>query len=360
MGGGEEAAQGRPARLRVPVSRIGAVLFFLTACSAPLTEPPRDHEPVDRCPAPGTGIDIGGLPGTGADTKRRPLRRLVLMGGGRAEDAATRLFVEAAVSGDVVILRVSGSLTNYTEYFTAGLTASSTPATLVTIRTNDPGLGDDPAVLCLLGRAEAVWLAGGNQWNYLGRWPPALQNALAEVAERGAAMGGISAGAASLGEGAFDAQHGTVTSVEALADPMRREVSVSRPVFAQPELNGVLVDSHFTDRRREGRLLVFLARFLADRGEGPVVGLGLDEGVAVTIETGAYQVTSVGSGAAWLYEVAGPALLRPGVPLTLYGIRRVKLDAGSAGSWPFDWAAAAGRARSMYVLRGAVGVGRSP
>ncbi|MCY4398565.1 MAG: hypothetical protein OXE96_04360 [Gemmatimonadetes bacterium] len=342
------------------MSRLGAVLFFLTACSAPLTEPPRDLEPVDRCPAPGEGIDIGGLPGTGADTKRLPLRRLVLMGGGREEVEATRLFVGAAVSGDVVVLRTSGSLTSYIEYFTAGLTASSTPATLVTIRTNDPFSGDDPAVLCRLGRAEAVWIAGGNQWNYLGRWPPALHTALAEVAERGAAMGGISAGAVSLGEAAFDAQHGTVTSVEALADPMHRKVSVSRSAFAQPELSGVLVDSHFQDRQREGRLLVFLARFLADRAEGPVVGLGLDEGVAVTIEADAYQVTSAQSGSAWLYEVTGPALLRPGEPLTLNGIRRVKLDAGSTGSWPFDWAAAAGRVRPMHVLRGAVRVGTSP
>ena len=65
---------------------------------------------------------------------------------------------------------------------------------------------------------------------------------------------------------------------------MRREVSLTRPVFAQPELDGILVDSHFMDREREGRLLIFLARFLADRGAGPVVGVGLDEGVALTIE----------------------------------------------------------------------------
>lgn len=332
--------------------RIAAVLFCVAACGAPPTDSIPDERPVERCPDPGAGIEIGGFDGTGADTNRRPHRRLVLMGGGREEDFAARQFVDASVAGDIVVLRTSGSLTSYPQYF-IGFLASVTPATVITIRTSDPEAGADPAVLCRVARAEAVWLAGGNQWNYLGRWPAALHEALAEVAERGAAMGGTSAGAVSLGEGAFDAQFGTVTSREALDNPLRPEVSLSRPVFAQPELDGVLMDSHFTERGREGRLLVFLARFLADRGEGPVVGVGLDEGVALTIEADGYEVTSRESGTAWLYEVAGPASLAPGVPLSLDGIRRVRLPGGSIGPWPFSFDDS-GDARVMHVADGVV------
>ena len=328
------------------------MLFACGGSDLPAAPDP-DPDDIDSCPAPGAGIEIAGHLGTGADTKRLPLRRLVLMGGGREEDTAARLFVEAATAGDVVVLRASGSLTSYTEYFKAALAANATAATLVTIRTSNSESGADPAVLCWVGRAEAVWLAGGDQWDYLGRWPPALHEALAAVAERGATMGGTSAGAVSLGEGTFDAQYGTVTSSDALADPMRREVSISSPVFAQPELSAVLVDSHFTERSREGRLLVFLARFLADRGEGPVVGVGLDEGVALTIEARGYQVTSRGSGAAWLYEVSGPATLSPGVPLTLDGIRRVQLPGGRAGGWPFDFDTS-GNVRILHVDNGVV------
>lgn len=313
---------------------------------------------MDRCPDPGPGVEIGGFTGTGDDTHRRPQRRLVLMGGGREEDAAARSFVEASVAGDIVILRVSGSLTSYPEYF-IGRLASLTPATVVTVRTSNPEAGADPAVLCWVGRAEAVWLAGGNQWDYLGRWPAALHDSLAAVAERDATMGGTSAGAVSLGEGVFDAQFGTVTSEEALADPLRREVSVSSPVFAQPELEGVLVDSHFMDREREGRLLAFLARFLADRGEGPVVGVGLDEGVALTLEVGEYQVTARESGAAWFYEVAGPVTLTPGVPLSLDGIRRVRLPGGRVGRWPFNFDASAD-AQVLHVDSGSVIAGPRP
>lgn len=334
------------------VVRVGAVLCCLAACGTPPTDFIPQETPVDLCPDPGAGIEIGGFDGTGADTNRRPHRRLVLMGGGREEDLAARQFVEAAVAGDIVVLRTSGSLTSYPEYF-IGFLASVTPSTVITIRTSNPEAGADPAVLCRIARAEAVWLAGGNQWNYLGRWPTALQEALAAVAERDAAMGGTSAGAVSLGEGAFDAQFGTVTSREALDDPLRPEVSLTRPVFAQPELEGVLVDSHFTERGREGRLLVFLARFLADRGEGPAVGVGLDEGVAITIEAGAYEVTSRESGAAWMYEVAGPASLAPGVPLSLDGIRRVRLPGGSVGPWPLSFDERAD-ARVMHVANGVV------
>lgn len=365
MGGREEIADRRQADLTVRgggrdglTQRLASLgLAVLLACGDSSAPAPPDLEPddIDRCPERGPGIEIGGFVGTGADTHRIPHRRLVLMGGGREEDAAARMFVEAAVSGDIVVLRTSGSLTSYPEYFIGAL-ASFTPATVITVRTSNPESGADPSVLCRVSRAEAVWLAGGNQWNYLGRWPSELHDSLAVVAERDATVGGTSAGAVSLGEGAFDARYGTVTSEDALADPMRREVSVSRPVFSQPELEGILVDSHFMDRRREGRLLVFLARFLADRGEGPVVGIGMDEGTALTIEAGDYQVTSRGSGAVWMYEVGGPARLMPGVPLTLDGIRRVRLPAGRAGRWPFSFDAA-GNVELMHVDSGVVGVG---
>lgn len=359
MGSREEAAHGRQADLRGRPLATSA-LAALLACSGPdvAAIPLPDPDDIVRCPDPGPGVEIGGFTGTGADTHRIPQRRLVLMGGGREEDVAARLFVEASVAGDIVVLRASGSLTSYPEYFIGAL-ASITPSTVITIRTSDPVAGADPAVLCRVGRAEAVWLAGGDQWNYLGRWPAELHDSLAAVAKRDATMGGTSAGAVSLGEGAFDAQYGTVTSEEALADPLRREVSISRPVFAQPELEGVLVDSHFMDREREGRLLAFLARFLADRGEGPVLGVGLDEGAALTLEVGEYQVTSRGSGAAWLYEVTGPATLAPGVPLSLDGIRRVRLPGGRVGRWPFDFDAS-GDVQVLHVASGEVVAGPRP
>ena len=331
-------------------------LFALAIACGGGANPVVEPEPVDRCPEPGDGVDIDGIEGTGADTERAPSRRLVLMGGGGEDDSAARQFVEGANGGDVVILRATGSLSSYPQYFSVTLEPDPVPATVVTVRTTRPEAGGDPAVLCRVDRAEALWLAGGSQWHYLGRWPDTLHATLADATARGVALGGTSAGAVSLGEAAFDAQFGTVTSPEALSDPLRREVSITMPIFAQPELAATLVDSHFMDRAREGRLLVFLARFLEVREVGPVVGVGLDEGVALVIENDTYAVSSEGTGGAWLYEVSGPARLTVGAPLTLHGIRRVVLRNGSTGTWPLDFDNAADL-RALTVQEGVVVVG---
>ena len=84
----------------------------------------------------------------------------------------------------------------------------------------------------------------------------------------------------------------------------------------------------------------------------------MDEGVALAIEAGYYQVTSRGDGSAWMYEVRGPASLAPGVPLTLEGIRRVQLPAGSAGRWPFSFDESV--AQVMHVDSGTVIAGTPP
>jgi beta-aspartyl-peptidase (threonine type) len=259
------------------------------------------------------------------------------MGGGAEHDDAATRFAEGAAGGDIVILRASGSLTSYPEYFTLALSPIPAPASVVTVLTSDPMAADDPAVLCWVDMAEAIWLAGGNQWNYLGLWPSELHSALRQVAFRGGAVGGTSAGAVSLGEAAFDAQHGTVTSPEALADPFRPEVSLSYPTFAAPELYGTLVDSHFTDREREGRLLAFLARFLSEKGRSEVSGIGLDEGVALVIQGNGFRVYAPEGKWAWIYRVTGPAELSPGEPLGLSGILRARLGDGVEGPWPLQF-----------------------
>ena len=320
---------------------LGGALLVVAACVDAISpsQPPDD---ADRCPAPGVGVSIGGDSGEKVDAVASPTRRLVLMGGGAEDDAAATLFAEGAGGGDLVILRATGSLNSYPAYFTTTLAPEPRPSSAVTLLTAIPGTASDPAVLCWVGRAEAVWFAGGSQWDYLGGWPETLHASLSLLSDRGAAVGGTSAGAMVLGEGAFDARLGGVSSAEALSDPSRSDINISYPSFAQPELSGTLVDSHFTERSREGRLLAFLARFLTERGYGSVVGIGLDEGVALVLERGLYSVSTPGEGAAWVYEVSAPVELNAGEPLNLTGVRWIRLAAGNSGVWPIDFDAADG------------------
>lgn len=312
-------------------------VLSLVACGEPASlggDPPPAYE---GCGVPGSGIVVGGVGQARADTPATPVRRVVLMGGGSEDDAAMELFLEAAGGGDVLVMRASGSVTSYPSYFDTGLSPSPAPATALTVRTDEPGAAADPVVFCHLERADAVWLAGGNQWNYLGLWPDTVRGALAGLTARGVPVGGTSAGSMSLGEGAFDAEYGGITSADALADPLAPEVSVSYPRFAVPELEGVLVDSHFADRDREGRLLAFLGRFLTEQSRTSVVGLGLDERVAFVVEAGRYTVSTDEDGAAWLYEVRAPVTLTAGEPLDLGDVRVARLPAGREGEWPFDF-----------------------
>jgi cyanophycinase-like exopeptidase len=73
----------------------------------------------------------------------------------------------------------------------------------------------------------------------------------------------------------------------------------------------VLVDTHFSERDRLGRLIAFVARAAHD-GVG-VLGLGIDEETAVTIDGDRVEVSGVGD--AWLVTLDDVALLEDGAPL---------------------------------------------
>jgi len=339
-----------------------AVLFLLTSfgcdpggpiaqvdagdAAAPVDAGSRnDAGPYSCAPLPAEVAE--GRLGTAQDSTASPQRRLVLMGGSAEVDAASRSFVEAAAGGDVLVLRVSGSVDSYTPYFFEELQADPTPASVTTLRTDLPAAAGDPSVLCRVGAAEALWLAGGDQWDYLDGWPVALHTALADIAARGAGMGGTSAGAMVLGQAAFNAAQGGLTSATALQDPLASYVTLTLPAFAQPELDGHLIDTHFTQREREGRLLVFLARMRQLTGSGGVRGLGLDERAAIIIENASFHVLAEPGRSAWLYEVSGTARLEPGTPLDLEGVVRVRLDHDARGDWPLDLGAWSGEAISV-------------
>jgi cyanophycinase-like exopeptidase len=260
---------------------------------------------------------------------------VVLMGGAAEVDPAARSFVEAAQGGDVLVLRATGSTSSYNPYFLSDLAPQPAPSSVTTIRIDDADSSASSAVLCLVDAAEAIWLAGGDQWDYVGHWTSALHMAVDEAANDGVPIGGTSAGAVVLGEAVFDARNGSVTSAEALANPLRADVSVSLSPLAQPELAGWTVDSHFSERDREGRLLVFLARMLTVTGRDTVYGVGLDERASIVLEGDTFAVMTGTSGrSAWIYRLIGPVTLASGEPLDLETVLRVELATGASGAWP--------------------------
>lgn len=278
------------------------VLLALFGCAAA----PHSIDPPKTEPRPG----LIGAVGDTANHVSTPTQIVVLGGGGPDVDAAMRLFAQAANRGDVAVLRTSGG-TAYNPY----LFELAPVHSVETYRVASRELALNPRLGQVLRDMEAVFLAGGDQATYFEHWEntQVSQTLAFLMHEKRGAIGGTSAGAMFLGGFVFDAREGTVTSEEALLNPMSSLVSVRQAAFPPPTfLERWLVDTHFTERNRMGRLITFLARTY----ENGVCGLGLDEETAVVIDA-AGQTHVLGQGSAWIVcpPQDAPPELRAGSPL---------------------------------------------
>ncbi|MEL6615711.1 MAG: cyanophycinase, partial [Bacteroidota bacterium] len=200
---------------------------------------------------------------------------LLVVGGGRDVPAATAWFVDQA-AGPILVLdyEVDPDPGSVDDLQAAGATVTYRP---VTSRAE----ADDPALAAEVRASGGVFLPGGNQARYVDHWQgTALQGAIQDLYASGGAVGGTSAGAMVLGEVVFDARGGSFGSREALRDPAGAPISLTTGFLSL--LDGVLVDTHFYERGRIGRLLAMVARHHAESGQW-ITGLGLDDATAITV-----------------------------------------------------------------------------
>jgi cyanophycinase-like exopeptidase len=221
--------------------------------------------------------------GNTSDVTTNPLGGVCLMGGATENDEAMKWFLSRASGGDVLVLRTSGS-DGYNNYFFSELGVQVN--SVETIRFNSPQASSNPYILDKISKAEAIWFAGGNQWDYVSYWRNTeIANRINQaINERNIVIGGTSAGMAILGTHYFTAQNGTVTSIEALNNPFHNRITLdSTPFLNVPFLNDVITDTHYDNPDRRGRHSVFLARFLFDYGQ-TVRGIACDEYTAICID----------------------------------------------------------------------------
>ncbi|MEM7657533.1 MAG: cyanophycinase [Bacteroidota bacterium] len=207
-----------------------------------------------------------------------------LMGGATESDEAMQWFLLQASGGDILVLRASGS-DGYNQYLYSDLNV--TVNSVETIVFTDPMAAFDPYVHQRISEAEAIWFAGGNQWNYVSYWRDTPVDSLirAGISERNLVIGGTSAGMAILGQGVFTAEQGTVTSAQALQDPYHPNMSLDSAEFmAVPFLERVITDTHYDDPDRKGRHVAFLAHTATEWG-WEIRGIACDEYTAVCIDS---------------------------------------------------------------------------
>lgn len=205
------------------------------------------------------------------------------MGGATEHDEAMKWFLNKADGGDIVILRASGS-DGYNNYFYSELGITVNSVTTFVIDNENGAL--DPYVLGKVANAEAIWFAGGNQYNYVSYFKDnAMEGVLNDFINiKQGVIGGTSAGMAILGNHYFDASNGTVTSEQALSDPFHSRVTLGYNDFLEiPFLESVITDTHYDDPDRRGRHSVFMARFAQENSIRPF-GIACNEYTAVCVE----------------------------------------------------------------------------
>lgn len=277
---------------------------------------------------------------------------LLLMGGGAEVDRAfTARAFPIIAGGDIVVLRASGG-SGYQNYLYSELPATLPPKLRETLQPNsvETLLVDTRAkansdyVAQAVERANMVWMAGGDQSQYITLWRnTALSAALQRAYARGAVVGGTSAGMVVSGEWMYDPGNlSAVTSAQAVANPYASSLVLSTDLFALPLGFDLVPEPHFTQRDRMGRLLTFMARLRQDARTSLVYGIGLDEGTALFIDrhrVGSFQRQVAGAGNGYVLREDRRGTQRvqvaPGLPLIYRHVQRHKL---SAEGETFDFA----------------------
>ena len=246
----------------------------------------------------------------------------ILMGGGPDVDEAFRWMIQQAgvtpaTGGRLVVIRATGdgAYNPYIYYSNKGKSTASRDivdgwvggaslglTSVETLVIPSAAAANAAAVNTIVGRADAVWIAGGDQSHYIKYWKgQKLEKTLNALMEKNVPVGGTSAGLAVLGGFDFTAINGTVTSAQALADPYNQymtfdpsPLSTAGGFIAPAALANTILDSHFDSRDRMGRLIGFMSRLIntySGTGQQPfgcaggVLGNSSAKGIGIGVET---------------------------------------------------------------------------
>jgi cyanophycinase-like exopeptidase len=305
----------------------------------------------------------------------------VLMGGGPDVDPAFQWMIKKAgiapgTGGRFVIIRATGTeaYNPYIFYSDDSLSKSSTVqedwvggaslglTSVETLVIPSIEAAKDSRVNAIVSKADAVFIAGGDQSDYVKYWKGTpLADTLKDLMGRNVPIGGTSAGLAVLGNFDFAALNGTVTSPQALSNPYNKYMTLDpSPLtpdgsFLNPAaLENTILDSHLDARDRMGRLIAFTGRLVKFDGSkygcpGGILTAGLDiqnqniaRGIGIGVESAllvefdtqqqAYTAkmetnkTPASSPAAFFIQpTILPGTCASGKPLTMAGVEVRKL-----------------------------------
>lgn len=253
----------------------------------------------------------------------------VLMGGGTDVDAAFQWMCQRSGGGDFLVIRATGT-DAYNPYIQQLCPAENSVATLII---PNRAAASDPFVATTLQNAEALFIAGGNQADYINFWKGTpVESSLNSLIARGVPMGGTSAGMNVLTEFIYSALASQgVTSSQALADPFNRYITLDRDFVSIAPVQALIGDPHFVTRDRMGRDLAFLCRIFTNGWSSAPRGISIDEQTALLIDANA-NGTVVGISTVYFLQAPGaPQACQSGMPLTYQNIAVYRIK--STGSF---------------------------
>ena len=336
------------------------ITFFFGCSKRNLLLPDRMNESkiTNTTLKPATAV-VTYLTGDAADVTTNATGGLILMGGGTDVDAAIKWFLQKAAGGDVVVIRATGS-NGYNNYMYNMVAVNSVETIIIDSRDK----ANLASVTQKIRNAEALFIAGGDQWDYVNYWKnsPTEDAINYLINTKKVTVGGTSAGLAIMGGIYYSAQTGvSVTSAQALSNPYNVNVTLGQNDFiASSLMQNTITDSHYSQRDRQGRHITFLARMMKDFNYATMKGIGIDEQTAVCIDqAGAGKVFGINQAYFLQNENIGPETCVSLSPLTwnrsALAVKAYKITGSIAGNGSFDatnWAFSGGTAFHYYVNNG--------
>jgi cyanophycinase len=274
----------------------------------------------------------------------------VLMGGGTDVDAAFQWMCQRSGNGDFLVIRATGT-DAYNPYIQQLCPNENSVATLI-IPNRDAA--NDPEVASIIQHAEGLFIAGGDQADYINFWQGTpVQNAVQNLINQGVPVGGTSAGMNVLTQFVYvGAGNKTVTSAIALADPYNKYIAFGENFVGIPALQGLIDDPHFVTRDRMGRDLAFMCRVYSNGWSRAPRDVDIDEQTALLVETNG-DVTLVGNSNAYFLKAPGaPQVCTPGTPLTYQNIAVYRITPAVGTFNVSTWIGTGGTAYSVSANAG--------
>ena len=231
---------------------------------------------------------------------------LCLAGGGSDTgfSGAWRAMVNASGGGDVVVIRADGRRGGYESLIyhdDANMNLASVDS-VTTLLFESASDADSQTTANLIRNAEMLFIAGGDQWDYV-RW---FKNSPVESAieyllyDKKVPVGGTSAGMALLGGIDYTARYTSprpnadlVSSQDAIDYPHVNEnvLDFDRTVVSPPLMDDIITETHLDRRNKEryGRTVALMAGATSQFGNLSVLdsrAIAAEEATATCVESG--------------------------------------------------------------------------